>query len=482
MKNIAKIPLSGRKSQRVRSHSENIPGITCKSGRYDLMNMQPASEGLRTHAVLTALPIDSRLTDIRAIYPFDNKLLILNMESGHIGFFVYNGTTYSKCYSTVQTYPYDFDGSTFSNGLVYTEDGSVHIETGNDLPKLLYFPAYQYATVEGNAPGMLQSMPSEVPKLEFATIAGGRMYGTKGQTVYVSGINGCFDWERDSVSATVSNPNHAWCAGITTHTEKQLPVKALKGYKDYVLIFRENAMQKITGNCNPFEVKDLFRVGTTYRSSVRELEGDLYFIGGKNLYCFNGRSLKKISMPAPSVCPGGPACVYEGRYCFYAEKGNSKLIYSYDPLTDSYGVYTAPGKIVEFALCGEKVLALAEVNGNRKLYYFSEERGQTSFSCSIPLLQGEYGDAELKSTCLHFKSFSSSCTLVGKINIHQADGLLYEYPLFSKACGSGYMTIRTRARIPIDTQADLFLTGSGDILIEGYETCFKIKKGIYGRE
>ncbi len=477
MRNLAKIPLWGSKDEKIREKIDGLRGLNGQNDRYKLKNIQIVSGGLRTHAPLVRAVEDARLTDVRAFYPFDDKLLILNMEGGYIGFYAYDGQTVKKQYVTVQTYPLDFDGSSFSSGLVYTEDGSVHIDEGNDLPKLLYFPAYSYSLVQGGAPGMLRAMPPEVPKLEFAAVAGGRMYGILGQKAYVSGENGCFDWQTDQPADTQPVPGHAWSGKITTATEKQLPVKALKGYRDYMLIFRENALQKITGNSNPYAVKDLFRVGTSCAGSVKELDGEIYFIGQGEIYRFNGSGLRKLPPLPASVKILGPACVYGQNYCFYAENGEDKLIYGYDPKTDTYGVTAAPGRVTDFALCGRETLALVDSGSKKEIYKFSEDRSNVAFDVVMPLADKEHRYMELTGVSLRFVGNSASNRMELYVHFYDDQSTVGVHTLGKIENGVGRITMRARTRIRGATLLDLEVRGRGDVNIESLEVHYRPKIG-----
>lgn len=473
------LPGGRKKTAQRRLYMGEFKGYSGKNGEMTLLNLETDFPFLRSHPLVHAVEQSGLPLDIRGISLYNDSVLLYNMEEGHIGFFVLRDGAFTRCFATVEQYPTDFSGEDYGKQLVLTEDTSPHLTDDlNAQKKLLFFPAGKLGVLgEEMEPNSVIDMPSEVPELECALVAAGRLYGVKGQTLYVSGTGGCFDWQTDGVGEN-PNPNYSYKGKFASFTEKQLPVTALCNYKGNVYIFHENALQKVVGSENPFAVKDLFAVGTQNGRSVREAGGLLYFIDGNRPLCFNGSSLRQLpSLPEGAVL-NGAAFVQNGKYCFSLKSGNAFYIYSYDPLSDSYGVLSVPKEPLDYAMTKDGLYIFVADGSEKKLYKMGDTRVETYFECILPLFREDLSVKRLSALSLHLE-VKSYCYLSVALLSENESGQTFSRTLLEQAFTPGSRVLCYRGRLPATRFLTLKIWGQGDLVLKGIEA--ECVEGLFGR-
>ena len=477
VKQTPPIPLFKKKDALFTEGCVSFPGLSEKEPGLTMRNLMPAPAGLRVLPTMEQLSATGLPQDVRGMGAYCGRLLVLNMESGHVGFYVFNGTSFTKSFVSAATFPVDFSAEDFMGSLIYTEDGVPHVYEEHPTPKLLFFPANCCSELSGLVPSAYGAMPVTMPAFDAAAVAGGRLYGVKGQDVYVSGANGCFDWTFDQ-SGQPSDPLHAWAGKCTSSSESPAAVTALRSCSAGMLVFRENALQLITGKGNPYTVKEIARTGTAYPHSIAELDGDVYFLCSEGPYVLSGSRAKKLRLPEEGVEPCGAAFVSGGAYCFCAKKGSSYFIYRYDPENDLYGVSDAPGEVLSFASCAGKILAYVKTGNGNRLYRFRDSGASTAFSLILPLPGAPFPPAELEGITCRFRAISQSNALSVSVRVHNDAGVLRTKTACSFSNASGDRVARVRMRVKDVTDCALSLSGTGEFIFERAEARFRAKRGF----
>ena len=469
-KTLVKSPLSGVKEQWIKEKKSTFTGISQDAGA-TFLNLFPDDSGtLRTHAPFKSAGISSLPGNIRAIRAYGSSLILLNYESGYYGIYVLKQGTVTKTGTTVSTYHYDSDGSEFCSQLILCDEQSAELDEGCTHTKLVFFPAKMYCCLGSDGvPSSYGYLPDAIPSFRFATLSKGRLYGIAGQKIYVSGEGGMLDWTFDEEDCEKPDSRHAWVGRTLTSTEAQLPITALVSYKNEVLIFRENAMQSVVGAENPYTVKDLFKVGTSYGKSVKEVDGKLYFISKNRVFCYNGSTVVKLPAPEKDVFLTGAAGVLDGKYCFYGEAGGKKKVYTYDADSKSYACVTVSKAVREFALCNDVLYALVGEKGEADaLYCLSADRSAVCFEARFPLMSDRFLSASLYSTVLR-ATLHGACTMRVCAKACHGSGATNTYTLGTFSGGAGEVTYRLQKRLPSAEEWTLIVEGRGDMTFRGYE-------------
>lgn len=469
-KTLVKCPLSGGKEQWIKEKKTTFQGGFQEKGElFSNLLLEPGGT-LRTHAPFQSAGISALPGDIRAIRTYGNALILLNYESGYYGIYVLKQGAVSKTGTTVSTYHYDSDGSEFCTQLILCDEQSAQMDEGCTHTKLVFFPAKMYCCLGSDSiPSSYGYLPSVVASFRFATLSKGRLYGIAGQKIYVSGEGGMLDWTFDEEDIEKPDSAHAWVGRTLTSTEAQLPITALVSYKNEVLIFRENAMQSVVGSENPYAVKDLFKVGTPYGKSVREVDGKLYFISKNRVLCYNGSTVTKLPTPERGVLLTGAAGVLDGKYCFYGEADGQKKVYTYDADSNSFACITVDKAVREFALCNDVLYALVGEKGERDaLYCLSKEKSAVAFEAHFPLMSDRFSRAALHSTVLR-ATLHGACSLRVSAKACHASGAVHLYTLGSFSGNSGDVTYRMQKKLPSAEEWTLVVEGTGDMTLRGYE-------------
>ena len=427
---------------------------------------------LRTHKPLVALPC-ALPSDVRAIRAYKDHLLLLNMESGYFGIYHLKDGEVTKTGTTVSTFAPDSDGNDYCSRLLMIDEQSAEIDSGCAHTKLLFFPSKQTACLSvTGAPTAGSALPASVPSFRHAAISSGRLYGSVGQQVYASGAGGCFDWSYDE-QGQEPLPEHAWKGGSITDTDQNTAVTALIPYKNTVLVFRERAMQAITGNENPFVLKDLYKVGTKYGASVKEIGGILYFLDEKGAVCYNGSTIRRLPALPEGTVLNGAAGVLDGKYCFYGQNGARHYLYTYDPESDGYARCRCYKKVRELANCADKLYALMGEQGEKDcLYTIVEDRSSCYMEVELPLLADSLQRLSMKELTVRlYMKRGSSVRLSMKLSDEQGAVDQQFFDIFQSAA-DGEVVLRQRRRMKGAYGATLVLEATGDVTLMGYEVCF----------
>jgi hypothetical protein len=433
-------------------------------------------QGVRTHRPLVAADLPAFPENLRAVQSYGDTVFLFcqEMAGGHYETYTLKNGTLKKVSTTAATFPFNSDGSDYCNSMVATLDEDAGIDQGCGHTKLLLFPSKQVICINStDSTVSFGAMDSDVPAFRHATACNGRLYGSVGNKLYVSGESGCFDWFFDESGLLLSS---AWKGGSTTVSEGGLPITALCSYKDEVLIFRENAMQTITGDGAPFAVKDLFKVGTHNSRSVKECRGLLYFVSGNRVACYNGSSVRFLpDLPEGTVLPGA-AGVFEGKYYFYAERAGRRYLYSYHPGLKGYGVLEIEKQIKEFVHCGDTLYLFSSEDPDKKYFYlFGEQRTDTLMTCRFPLFPREPIDFFIDQIALRAKP-QERLTIDLDVELTDSKGVTVASSYGVLIGKEGDKLFRLNRRTATGHSAEIVVRCRGDVLLEDCFVRYKEKK------
>ncbi len=466
--------LFGGREESIKLKKSSFEGVR-GDGRTALSNAELSPYGLRAHRLFQEVNLSGIPSNIRAIKAYGDRLLLFNMESGYFGIYVLSGGTVSKTGTTVKTYPLDSDGSDYCTTVLMTDDGHAKLDGCCAHTKLLFFPSGQTACLSSAMIPMLYStLPTDIPTFRYAALSKGRLYGSEGQKVYVSGAGGCFDWTYDTQGEDPS-AEHAWKGATGTQTDRSMEVTALMPYKNGVLVFRERALQVITGNENPFVLKDLFKVGTKYGGSVKEVDGKIYFLTDRGPACYNGSTVDYLPPLPQGIATNGVAGELDGRYCIYGTDGVFHHMYSYDEKSKSYAVCKVPQEVRELVNCNGSLYALmGGVGEESKLYLLTEDRSSSYMEAEFSLLDDEYRRVSVRDLAVRLNvSAGSSFRVTVKQRDQNGKTVNCSFDMVHCAAG-GVLTYRIRKRIRSSYGVRLLVESVGDVTLGGFEIVYNI--------
>ena len=428
----------------------------------EVQNLQPAHPWLRTHPKLSSVYLNEAVSAILGMRVYNGKLMLVAMQNGHLAFFVYRNGAFSKHFVTVEEYPIDFDLRSYMEEPLYTTDRSPRLSVGENAPKLLFFPIGKYMVLSDDLPQLTADMPPEILHFEHATISGGRVYASIGQQLYVSSSRNCFDWAEDENGVT--DPRNGFHTPITSHTERQTPVTALINYQGSVLIFRENVIQKVVGAANPYTVTEVLQTGTTHTRSIRELNGQLYFIRDGAPVCFSGYSMRSLPALPEGYTATGCAAVYDGKYWFSAKKNGSWYLMHYDPASTSYGVMSVGSDCAEMAATADGLFYLG-AGTQTSVKKLSDARADTQFSLEFPLFEKDLEPKAFREAALHCRIESGASLTV---TLKQTDdaGSETRYTLAQATGGGKDVVLRMHGKRKATAFIRMNVSGTGDVTIK----------------
>lgn len=470
VKKLVKAALYGGESEQILLKKTSFGGMRGDKGEW-YSNVELGSlPYLRAHKPLIKAEAAGIPSDLRAIRSYGDRLLLLNMESGFFGIYYLKDGQVAKAGTTVKSFPESSDGSDYCSRLLVIDEQSEQIDEGCAHRKLLFFPTKQTACLNaGGDPSVFSVLPSKVPALEHAAIRAGRLYGSVGQSVYVSGAEGCFDWSFDE-EGEEPLPAHAWKGGSATDTADDPTVTAVIPYKNTVLVFRKRALSAVVGSENPFVMKELYKVGTSFESSVKEVGGRIYFITENKVARFDGNRVDYLPPLPEGAVLNGAAGVLDGRYCFYVKDGVRHYLYSYDEQSDSYGVCKCYKKIRALENCGSTLYALmGEVGDASPLYCISENRSSTYMEAEFPLLKDSFRQVFVRGVSVRMKMTKGSSARITVKLTDREGGITGEVFDIFQSNVEGEVTLIRRKRMKRASGVSLLIEAMGDVKLMGYE-------------
>ena len=203
------------------------------------------------------------------------------------------------------------------------KDGYTVALDAEDYTKILVFPDRKVIDISDRI-GEVKSLVDEYPVFDYATVFLSRIFGMRGSMVMATGASTYENWVIDTPEVTGENgvvtggydEAHAWYSTTDAAIGTSGEVKGIVAYQDHPIIFKDDCIQQINNNKNPFRIQDIEGTGTVDGRSICEVSGTLMFVGKDNVYAYGGGypvevgsalGDKKYSF---AVCGGYADCYY----------------------------------------------------------------------------------------------------------------------------------------------------------------------------
>lgn len=369
-----------------------------------------------------------------------------------------------------------------------TED--VHGSDGTISGKVLYVKETAVTVTETFES---KAKTGAIPNAERITIHNTRLFGADKGKIFASGAGSYADYELDT--ATDFDENNAWYSATSGEA-----FTALTEYDGRVTAFKPQGLYQVYGSKNPFRVKEISKVGTSFGNTVCETESILYYAGETGLYGFGGSYPRNLSLDRldMGIFSGGAACggAYAGRYYFsrgtsYASGFTSKSgrgkhpIFVYDAHTGVWSVICFSGKAPAFFAATDKGLFVIASDGG--IWKFSKDsRSGTEFYYTLPTkanLPSSRSNGAITANVKHLSHLQAVFRFrsVGKVSI----SILFDNGE-ERLCGGMERGIGTHplyiSVLPGDHIArQIKIEGQGDIELLSLEQIFKAGGVRYGQ-
>ena len=121
---------------------------------------------------------------------------------------------------------------------------------------MLVFPDKKCCLAEGDGPLSFEDISaSPMPDIRYATVHMSRVFGVDGDRVYASAFNDCSNWELDTASDI--GAENAWATTSQSNTRAIGGFSAVACCDGYAVCFRDDFMQQVYNNKNPFRLVDI---------------------------------------------------------------------------------------------------------------------------------------------------------------------------------------------------------------------------------
>lgn len=229
-----------------------------------------------------------------AIFGFNSNLLVIYKDGDDIKEDVINPMKEIVDTGTFtgDTVADDVKRTAVQFNVVDTSSGNIAAYT-YDRRILLYPDGYSIKMDFSGEPATF--MTQYVPRANYATVYGSRVFGVNDDSVFCSKYNSYVDYSLDTADDT--NDANAWYSMSQSNTKADSKITAVTTYDNHVVVFKAGFMQLIYNNKNPFRIVDVGEYGCDNQYAVTEMNGVLYFASKDSVYRYGGGTPKKISKP-----------------------------------------------------------------------------------------------------------------------------------------------------------------------------------------
>lgn len=192
----------------------------------------------------------------------------------------------------------DGTGAVIANNITGTKFKHVYYADGNYEYLVLYgdniVPTRHKLPLSSLNTPEIMPLPSGVSYFEHMAYHKNRMFGTKGNMLYISDLQNPMDWSTQYVTGEIRIPN---CNQIT----------GLESFDDKLIIYSENNMGLLYGSTpdsREASLKILYQyvsldnnIGCYDQNTIKVHNSLLYWLYGRNIYEYDGSTIRNIEKP-----------------------------------------------------------------------------------------------------------------------------------------------------------------------------------------
>lgn len=369
---------------------------------------------------------------------------------------------------------------------VYTKE-DVHGTDGSVTGTVLYVTETAVTVKETFS---AKEVTNAIPNAERITVHNTRLFGMDGSKIFSSGAGSYSDYELDT--AEDFDENNAWYSATSGGA-----FTALTTYDGRVTAFKMQGLYQLYNTKNPFRVKEISKVGTSFGDTVCETESVLYFTNETGVYAFNGSYPKSISLNRldMSLFSGSTACGggFNGSYYFWRDSGYAAdfvkeggyPVFCYNSRTGAWNVICfSDSEPVRFAATDKALYILTEdsdiyecmTDGRRGTAWYYEFPAENN----LPTSRSRGADTANVKVLSHvqgvFKFRSSGKVTVSVLfdngnyrRVAEFERGVGTHPFYASVLPGDHVTRNIR------------IEGSGDVELISFEQIFKAGGMRYGQ-
>lgn len=228
-----------------------------------------------------------------SFFGFGENLLVIYRQSGKIkaDMRLPSGVVYTGVMGNAKGNADDFLPRTAVQ--FNAAENTENIVASTFVRKILIFPdAYSMDfTISGNFTP--KSLGDTYPSLKYAAVYASRVFGVDDNLVYASSYNDYADWDLDT--ADEFSEANAWVSMSQSNVRADGVFSAIAVHDNHVVLFKQDFMQLVYNNKNPFRIVDVGSYGCVGPYAVTDLDGVLYFASADKVYAYGGGTPRDIS-------------------------------------------------------------------------------------------------------------------------------------------------------------------------------------------
>lgn len=192
---------------------------------------------------------------------------------------------------------------------------------------LLVFPDKKCCFADADKPLSFEDISSSpMPDIKYATVHMSRVFGADGDRIYASAFNDCSNFELDTASDI--GAENAWATTSQSNTKALGGFTAVACCDGYAVCFRNDFMQQVYNNKNPFRLVDIGAWGCIDGYSHTQFLSALAFVSKSGVWLYSGGYPRLISEKLQIK-----------DYSRARIAANDELLYLYIPAEDRVFVY-----------------------------------------------------------------------------------------------------------------------------------------------
>ncbi len=245
----------------------------------------------------------------------------------------------------------------------YEEGGRLSDAVGGKYDKkLLVFPDKMWVDLPLSKDGfIIHKLDAErtLPDLRYVTVHAARLFGVDANRIYASAYNDPTDWDVDT-SADIGAGN-AWVSTTGADTRADGDFTGIAGYDGGVIAFKRDFAHTVSGDRNPFRVRDTDAAGALDARSIVRMGGRLYFAAEDGVKCCDGSSVQTISAPLGIERFHDGIAAGCGNTLYLLEEG---VIYAYHTRRGVWSALQPPdhGKVISLSELDGRLYALTQAS------------------------------------------------------------------------------------------------------------------------
>ena len=205
-----------------------------------------------------------------------------------------------------------------------------------------------------------------MPEASLAVGHNSRLFGASGARIFASAPGNFVDYDLDT--ADEYDENNAWYCATSFED-----FTAICTYDGRVTLLSPDGLFQIYGSKNPFRVRQINKVGTSFGRTVKETEGILYYANTSGIFAFNGAVPRSVSdgrldfshFTGKDACAGAFDGIYYLRRATDFDRnfscGGTRPCYVYDAARGVWSIQNFTDKEICFFAATEAALyALCE--------------------------------------------------------------------------------------------------------------------------